>query len=341
MKRCLKYALFFFFFYSSVPAAFSQVPQNILQFSPNPKGFIQTWLVRGPFLKKGTADDTTDFLLPEGGSRRVYSFRSIEKVVSNSIQKNNPKIWQLFLSSDYKINFRDIFSPNQNTVAYAATWIRSPKKQRVLLKFGSDDGIVIWVNGKQIASVPEYRGLKVDDNVASVTLKKGLNFMLVRVFQGVGGWEFCVRLTRPNGIPFTNVDIRVPGHLSSQRILSLKAKAISTRTLLIRQNNQLVWKITVTSHSTIPMGPSALPVRVTIETESNHVLDTVFNGRLPVNREKHLTRTIDPAKLLVSKIKHRGKNLPETRDAILFLHTQIFSPMKKLLKEQRTPIYYY
>ncbi|NOY76721.1 MAG: hypothetical protein GXO76_02495 [Calditrichaeota bacterium] len=341
MKRFLKPALFFYLFNLFLPAAFSQGTTQILNFSPSPKGFIQTWLVRGPFLKKSAADDTTDFLLPEGSSHRVYSMQSIGNVVSDSIQKDNPKVWHMFLSSDYKVNFRDVFFPNQNTVAYAATWIYSPKKERILLKFGSDDGIAIWVNGKQIASVPVYRGLQVDNNVAPVTLKKGLNFMLVRVFQGVGGWEFCARLTRPDGAPLKDVTLRIPGHVSRRRILSLKAKAISTQTLLLPQNHQLVWEITVSSHSTLSMGPSALPVRVTLETADSRVLSTVFDGRLPVDRERHVTRIIDPSKLQGLKMTHQERNLPETKDAIFFLHTQIFSPTKKVLREQRTPIYYY
>ena len=341
MKRFLRLMLFFLFFDSFLPAAFSQEAPRILKFSPNPKGFIQTWLVRGPFLKKSAADDTTDFLLSDGGSERFYSFQSIGKVASDSIQKNDPKLWQLFIGNSYRVDFRSLFFPNSNTVAYACTWIQSPKKQPVLVKFGSDDGAAIWLNGKLIASVPLYRGMKIDDNTASATLKKGLNFLLVRVFQGGGGWEFCLRLTNTDGAPLTNVAVLIPGRLTEARILSLKAKAISTQTILLRQKKHLIWNVVINSHSTFSQGPAELPVRVTIETEDSRVLAPVFNGRLPVNRAKHLTRKIDPATLNLSEIRSREKNLPETRDAIFFLHTQIFSPTKKLLREQRTPIYYY
>lgn len=341
MKRFIRLSLFCFFFYSFLPAAFSQKAPRILKFSPNTRGFIQTWLVRGPFPKKSTADDTTDFLLPEGGSHRVYTFRSIGKVISDSIQKNNPKLWQLFIGTNYKIDFQSLFSPNSRTVAYACAWIQSPKKQAVLVKFGSDDGSAIWLNGQEIASVPLYRGMKIDDNTVSATLKKGLNFLLVRVFQGGGGWEFCLRLTHPEGTPLTNVAVLVPGRLTEARILSLKAKAISTQTFLLRQKKHFIWNVTINSHSNLSRGPAELPVRVTIETEAGRVLASVFNARLPVNRENHLTRMIDPSKLVLSAMKGREKNLPETRDAIFFLHTQIFAPTKKLLREQRTPIYYY
>jgi len=45
------------------------------------------------------------------------------------------------------------------------------------------------------------RGLSVDQDRVRVRLQKGVNRLLLKVTQGGGGWEFCVRLVDLQGSP--------------------------------------------------------------------------------------------------------------------------------------------
>jgi hypothetical protein len=68
---------------------------------------------------------------------------------------------------------------------------------------GSDDGLHVWLNGKQVHDHLVNRGLTVDEDKAAVEFKGGVNWLLVKVSQDAGGWAFCVRVTTPDGAPLT------------------------------------------------------------------------------------------------------------------------------------------
>jgi len=72
---------------------------------------------------------------------------------------------------------------------------------------GSDDGIKVWVNGDVIHENNIDRGTLLDQDQAPAKFRAGKNAILVQVTQNTGGWDFCVRLTRPDGavLPFTPV----------------------------------------------------------------------------------------------------------------------------------------
>ena len=64
---------------------------------------------------------------------------------------------------------------------------------------GSDDGVRIWLNQELIHTNPAYRGAYPDQDRVPVTLKKGLNTLLIKVLQGGGGWGYYVRFADPEG----------------------------------------------------------------------------------------------------------------------------------------------
>ena len=75
------------------------------------------------------------------------------------------------------------------------------KEREAVLKVGSDDGIICWVNGEKVHENLALRGLKVDEDEVKVHLKKGSNVFLVKVCESAGGWAFCARLEDEQGRP--------------------------------------------------------------------------------------------------------------------------------------------
>ena len=84
-------------------------------------------------------------------------------------------------------------------IATSAQVIESPAERDVQLRTGSDDGIIAWLDGKQVLRVARPRGLVRDEDRTPIHLKRGANRLLLKITQGGGSWSFCVRLADPKG----------------------------------------------------------------------------------------------------------------------------------------------
>ena len=93
--------------------------------------------------------------------------------------------------------FLDFYSeyPHCYAVAYAYTEIESPESGPATILFGSDDGARIWVNDNLVFDKLITRSAVKDEEKIPLLLEKGLNRILVKVEQNVGGWGFFLRLT--------------------------------------------------------------------------------------------------------------------------------------------------
>ncbi len=63
--------------------------------------------------------------------------------------------------------------------------------------FGSDDTLVVSLNGKRIVASPEHRGCAPDQNLATLKLKKGKNELVIKIGQGDGDWAFYFAAQQP------------------------------------------------------------------------------------------------------------------------------------------------
>jgi hypothetical protein len=93
----------------------------------------------------------------------------------------------------------------QQRVAYARTWVNSPKQQTVRLEIGSDDGVKVWLNGHVVHANNVARALQPGSDEVDVTLNEGWNTLMLKVTQNITAWEFCVRFSQPNGEPVTGL----------------------------------------------------------------------------------------------------------------------------------------
>ena len=84
--------------------------------------------------------------------------------------------------------------------AYAYTEVTAPKDMPGQIRIGSDDGNRVWLNGDLVWHNPVDRGAAIDQDIVDVSFKKGVNRILVKISQGGGGWNFCLRVTTPDGL---------------------------------------------------------------------------------------------------------------------------------------------
>ena len=65
------------------------------------------------------------------------------------------------------------------------------------LSFGSDDTLVVWIDGKKIISDPSQRGVAPDQNKATVRLAPGKHDLLMRIGQGAAATGFYFSAQKP------------------------------------------------------------------------------------------------------------------------------------------------
>jgi hypothetical protein len=87
----------------------------------------------------------------------------------------------------------------QQCVAYARTWVHSDNEHSAVMELGSDDGVKVWLNDKEIYALNVSRPLHPGSDKVNVTLHPGWNPLLLKITQNTQGWGFCVRLRNADG----------------------------------------------------------------------------------------------------------------------------------------------
>ena len=88
------------------------------------------------------------------------------------------------------LDLSSLFTPCNWTVGYAWTRVYSDINQKVRLLAGTDDGGKIWLNGKLVINVLKARAPRWGEDKAEVTLRKGVNWVLVKEENRRGGFGF-------------------------------------------------------------------------------------------------------------------------------------------------------
>lgn len=166
--------------------------------------FITDWHVLGPF--KFTE---TDF----GGGMQNNSidkeFVTGEEELDPSYAAPKGSEWKSIIAPGARnageVDFDSIYGNIDYSTAYAVTFIDMPcDMDGISLRVGSDDYVKVWINGKIILTYnKECRASDWDQNIVKgITLKKGLNRIVVKCVDIVDGWSMYVRLTGRDGLPF-------------------------------------------------------------------------------------------------------------------------------------------
>ena len=153
--------------------------------APNEK----LWMIAGPFRN---VDGFRKKFKPEKGIRIRENYSDGDRSIS-WIHANDGK-------EDGFIDFRTIYAPNSNwSVAYALIYVDSKIEQDAELRFGTDDEGKIWFNDELVWRLNEGGPAVFDDYRLKVTLKRGVNTLLIKVCNNPGDWGFFFRITDENG----------------------------------------------------------------------------------------------------------------------------------------------
>lgn len=161
-------------------------------------GVITKWMVVGPFdSTRGQGFDKA--YPPEAGVDLKATYKSKE---------DKDITWKAVTSTDTYglVNLNTSLAKFKDSAAYAYTVVESDQEQQVELRFGSYCAVKIFVNGKPTYAREEYHhGERFDQYVATTTLKKGKNEILVKVCQNnqtepwAQNWQFMFRICDKTG----------------------------------------------------------------------------------------------------------------------------------------------
>lgn len=83
-------------------------------------------------------------------------------------------------------------SDNMTRYVRAEFWATAP--MTVHLDVGSDDGVTIWVNQKNVHEKIVLRAANMDDDHVAFPLKRGKNVIVFRVNNAGGAWRLVTRI---------------------------------------------------------------------------------------------------------------------------------------------------
>ncbi len=142
---------------------------------------ILEWDLYGPF-----AIDSAEGKLDFVKERAEVSLKALANAQPRPAASKRP---------DGLIDLRALLSEAQNQSAYAFGQLESSSETDVELHAGSDDQLVVWLNGVRVHEFDGARGFTAESDRFKAHLVAGVNKFVLRVGQIGGDWSFA--LTAP------------------------------------------------------------------------------------------------------------------------------------------------
>jgi hypothetical protein len=143
--------------------------------------YLTDWWIIGPF--DNPEEKGLHIVFPpeqEYDTTKTYSGRNNEVV---KWQHFNNKI------SGY-MDFTKIFKDSESGVAYARSAIEMSEDAEVKIGVGSNDGVRLFINNTLVLDNKIARSAEPNQDITTVSLKKGQNILLLKIDQLGGGWGF-------------------------------------------------------------------------------------------------------------------------------------------------------
>jgi spore coat protein CotH len=169
------------------------------------EGFIRHWLVLTPVPNGGDAMQAVDKQL-------IKDEAKLEPKEGDKVKVGNKELtWKKVKTEEYLFDPPSIGGAVDNCTAYAAAYIVAQNDIKdAVLRIGSDDGAKMYLNGKEVGKVLEFRAAGKDQNsFGGITLNKGVNVFVFKVTNGSGDWKGAARFTDKNGAPLKGITVQL------------------------------------------------------------------------------------------------------------------------------------
>ena len=186
------------------PAPAAQAAEDVIYYSPNENAFVVDWLIssrhRFPFSYLG-ATLNYDALQATGGEKDCAPQPGVKAGTGSNWEERH------FKPSGYAAGVCG-FIPCPFSFTYAFSYLYCEQECKdVEMRTGSDDGLLVLLNGRIVQRVQMQRGYATDQDKAVVTLNKGWNRLLCKIDDYSGGHGLCVRFMKADGSFLTDYKV--------------------------------------------------------------------------------------------------------------------------------------
>jgi len=109
--------------------------------------------------------------------------------------------------ADGRINLAKVVG-GSNRAVYLRCEAVVPEATKVRMDVGSDDGLLVWLNGELIHKNNIPRAFKWGEDKVDTELVKGSNIVLLKITQGGGGWEASARIRNADGSVLAGLELK-------------------------------------------------------------------------------------------------------------------------------------
>ncbi|MEI7671933.1 MAG: hypothetical protein WCK00_07455, partial [Deltaproteobacteria bacterium] len=152
----------------------------------------KNWLFLGPFTDKSTG--VWEKVGPQNGA--------VAPDFKTTFQDGGKTLaWcPRFTSGDRgMVDFTSFMKACENVYAYAAAEMEIKADADAIFWIGSDDGVTVWLDGRQIHHVDLVRSAVRDEDRVPVKLPAGVHSVVLRIDQLTNGWGFFFRVSGADG----------------------------------------------------------------------------------------------------------------------------------------------
>jgi hypothetical protein len=137
------------------------------------------WRYIGPFPNEGGRGFATEYP-PE----KEINYKGLYEGRGDKVTWKDGKF------TDGQVNSLALFGNNDNAVCYVHREITCARAMKLPISLGSDDGLVVFLNGKKLLAENVNRACAPDQHKLTLELKEGRNDLLLKITQGNGEWAF-------------------------------------------------------------------------------------------------------------------------------------------------------
>lgn len=158
---------------------------------------VVAWQVSGPFSDPAAQNEKqllAHKFAPEAGSTDSVKW----KAAAAGSDSENPEM----------VEIEKAVGGGNNVAAYLRTYLVADADTTASLRIGSDDGIMVWMNGKKVLSTPKKRSYTKPKSTIIVPLNQGKNELMAKVTNGAGPWNATVVLESLEGTVLQGVAVK-------------------------------------------------------------------------------------------------------------------------------------
>ncbi len=191
-----------------VLASLSAVAARAADAKPDAEGYIRDWLMLAPiplgedgagaaFIAKDVAEKEAA-LKPKEGDKT----KALGKEVA----------WKAVKAKEAIFDFNETLgAAHENAAGYLVAYVVTEKEMTdVTILAGGNDQSRIYLNGVDVFLNDTARTLEKDsDKVEKLTLKKGVNVVILKVINETNNWQACLKFTTKDGKPITDYVVKL------------------------------------------------------------------------------------------------------------------------------------